>query len=210
MRKRRTILAAALVVAAFVWVACREEAATQQAVTKLDVDAEAAFRGEQVAAFELVDQTGKVTTREDLLGHALVLDFVFTTCTGPCPLVSANMAKVQELVKATKVKLATFTVDPETDTPEVLTKYAAEHGADTERWRFLTGPEEQIDGVLRSFWLGREKSAGAALGMQVTHSTRLIVLDAKGFVRGMYDGQSDAGVEAAAARAKWLERNPGR
>ena len=66
----------------------------------------------------------------DLLGHALVLDFVFTTCTGPCPRVSANMAKVQELVKATKVKLATFTVEPETDTPEVLTKYAAEHGAD--------------------------------------------------------------------------------
>lgn len=210
MRKRTGFLAAALVVAALVWSGCQGESEAQAPVTKLDVAADAAFRGEQLAAFELVDQAGKVTTREDLLGNALVLDFVFTTCTGPCPRVSANMAKVQEFVKATKVKLATFTVDPETDTPEVLTKYAAEHGANSERWRFLTGPEEQIDGVLRSLWLARAKSAGAALGMQVTHSTRLIVLDSKGFVRGMYDGESDAGVEAAAARAKWLERNPGR
>lgn len=210
MRKRLGILAAALVVAAFVPVACREEAEIRPSAVKLDVEEDSAFRGELLAEFQLVDQTGKATTREDLLGHALVLDFVFTTCTGPCPRVSANMAKVQELVKATKARLATFTVDPETDTPEVLAKYAAEHGADNERWRFLTGPEEQIDGVLRSLWLARAKSAGAALGMQVTHSTRLIVLDAKGFVRGMYDGENDAGVEAAAARAKWLERNPGR
>ena len=210
MRNRARVLAAALVVAAVVSGGCQGESEAQAPVTKLDVSADAAFRGEQLAAFELVDQAGKAVTREDLLGAPLVLDFVFTTCTGPCPRVSANMAKVQEAVKATKVKLATFTVDPETDTPEVLTKYAAEHGADAERWRFLTGPEEQIDGVLRSLWLARAKSAGAALGMQVTHSTRLIVLDAKGFVRGMYDGESDAGVEAAAARAKWLERNPGR
>ena len=210
MRNRARFLAAALVVAAVVSGGCQGESEAQAPVTKLDVSADAAFRGEQLAAFELVDQAGKAVTREQLLGAPLVLDFVFTTCTGPCPRVSANMAKVQEAVKATKVKLATFTVDPETDTPEVLTKYAAEHGADAERWRFLTGPEEQIDGVLRSLWLARAKSAGAALGMQVTHSTRLIVLDAKGFVRGMYDGESDAGVEAAAARAKWLERNPGR
>ena len=210
MRNRSRFLAAALVVAAVVSGGCQGESEAQAPVTKLDVSADAAFRGEQLAAFELVDQAGKAVTREDLLGAPLVLDFVFTTCTGPCPRVSANMAKVQEAVKATKVKLATFTVDPETDTPEVLRKYAAEHGADAERWRFLTGPEEQIDGVLRSLWLARAKSAGAALGMQVTHSTRLIVLDAKGFVRGMYDGESDAGVEAAAARAKWLERNPGR
>lgn len=210
MRKRTGLLAAALVVAALVWSGCQGESEAQAPATKLDVAADAAFRGEPIAEFALVDQTGKATTREELLGHALVLDFVFTTCTGPCPRVSANMARVQELVKATKVRLATFTVDPETDTPEVLAKYAAEHGADAERWRFLTGPEEQIDGVLRSLWLARAKSAGAALGMQVTHSTRLIVLDSKGFVRGMYDGETDAGVEAAAARAKWLERNPGR
>lgn len=209
MSVRTSFFAATCAVAALACGGCGPEAESA-APQRLDVAVDSAFRGEALAEFSLVAQDGRPVTRADLLGAPLVLDFVFTTCTGPCPRVSAHMHRVQELTRATDVRLVTITVDPETDTPEVLARYAAELGADTARWSFLSGPEEQIDAVLRSLWLARAKDAGAALGLQVTHSTRLIVLDARGVVRGMYDGESEDGARAAAERAKWLGTNPGR
>ncbi|MFM7295668.1 MAG: SCO family protein [Planctomycetota bacterium] len=210
MEALRTLGAAALAVAVFVSGGCSKEsdAPSRPVGTRLDVEASSTFRGDVLAEFELVDQREAKATRADFAGAPVVLDFIFTTCTGPCPRVSANMAQVQQKTAGTGIRLASFSVDPETDTPEVLAAYAQGHGADATRWRFLTGAEEQIDGVLRSLWLARSKNEEAALGMRVTHSTRLIVLDARGVIRGMYDGESEAGVEAAVARARWLLEHP--
>ncbi len=210
MGRMRFLGAATLAVAAFVSGGCSRESEgpAKPAGMRLDVEPSSTFRGDVLAEFELVDQLGRKVTRAEFAGAPLVLDFIFTTCTGPCPRVSANMAQVQQKTAGSRIRLATFSVDPETDTPEVLAGYAQEHGADAERWRFLTGAEEQVDRVLRSLWLARSKNEEAALGMRVTHSTRLIVLDGRGVIRGMYDGESEAGVEAAVARARWLEGNP--
>lgn len=189
--------------------ACDSQAGPGSAVT-LAVAADDPFQGEPLAEFELRSHTGRAVRKADLLGQPCVLDFIFTTCTGPCPRVSGQMRSVQALLRGVPARLVSFSVDPEIDTLEVLSAYAARFEADAERWWFLTGPEQQIDGVLRSLWLARAKDAGAALGMQVTHSTRLIVLDARGVVRGHYDGETDEGARAAAARAQWLAENPGR
>jgi protein SCO1/2 len=96
------------------------------------------------------------------------------------------------------------TVDPETDTPAVLAEYAARHGADPERWLFLTGPEDRIDALVASAMLARGKDPTAELGMQVTHSSRFLVVDGEGVVRGYFDGQTDEGVRGAERRARWL------
>jgi protein SCO1/2 len=205
----RSFIAATLAVAALVSGGCSKEAETSTSTRlRLDVEAASTFRGDALAEFTLTDQLGRSVTRADLAGAPVVLDFIFTTCTGPCPRVSAHMSLVQERTAGSKISLASFSVDPETDTPEVLKAYSEEHHADPQRWRFLTGAEEQIDAVLRSLWLARSKSEEAALGMHVTHSTRLIVLDARGAVRGMYDGESEQGVDAAVARARWLLEHP--
>ncbi|MBM3989711.1 MAG: SCO family protein [Planctomycetes bacterium] len=210
MAAMRRIGAAALAVAVLVCGGCSQEsdAREQSSLTRLDVEASSAFKGALLADFELVDQLGAAARRADFAGAPTVLDFIFTTCTGPCPRVSANMARVQQRTAGTSVRLASFSVDPETDTPEVLAAYAQGYGADATRWRFLTGAEEQIDGVLRSLWLARSKNDEVALGMRVTHSTRLVVLDGRGVLRGMYDGESEAGVEGALARARWLAEHP--
>ncbi len=72
-------------------------------------------------------------------------DFIYTTCPGPCPLITAGMAKIQNAVaNDPHVQLVTFTVDPQTDTPAVLAKYADKYGADPNRWWFLTGPEKPL------------------------------------------------------------------
>src|SRR5260221_655493 len=74
-----------------------------------------------VPNFLLTERSGKNISNRDLAGKIWVADFVYTTCPGPCPLVTANMAKIQAAVaNDPHVQLVTFTVDPQTDTPGVL------------------------------------------------------------------------------------------
>ena len=81
-------------------------------------------------------------------------DFIFTTCPGPCPIISANMAKLQpKLAGDNRVKLVSFTVDPQDDTPAVLSAYADHLGADPQSWWFLTGPQKQVYDVIQNGFL---------------------------------------------------------
>lgn len=86
-----------------------------------------------VGDFTLTDQDGRTVRPSDpaLAGKVWIASFIFTHCTGPCPQVTATMARLQgEFADRPDVRLLTFTVDPENDTPEVLKKYAARFGAD--------------------------------------------------------------------------------
>lgn len=168
------------------------------------------FAGPRLADFELVDQTGARVTRADLLGRPLIVDFVFTTCSGPCPAMSAGMAELQQALGDARVRLVSVSVDPARDTPEALAGYAEALGAEP-GWRFLTGDEDQIVTLATSLHLGVARATPSAsgevrLGEQVTHSTKFVVLDAEGVVRGYYDGQSADGRRAAVARALYLAR----
>lgn len=104
-------------------------------------------------AFDLVDQHGRRFTNADLEGKVWVADFIFTNCPDFCPVLTANMLRLQrqlasEGVLGDDVMLVSFSVDPIADTPEVLYRYAEAYGADQEAWRFLTGPFEYLDEVL--------------------------------------------------------------
>jgi cytochrome oxidase Cu insertion factor (SCO1/SenC/PrrC family) len=147
----------------------------------------------QVANFTLTDRSGKAVRRADLDGKVWVAGFVFTSCGGPCPQVSATMARLQkELADQPDFRLVTFTVDPERDTPEVLTRYAEQYKADPDRWFFLTGKQDAVYALIKeSFKLGVEQAQGSARqpGSEVTHSTRLALVDRHGHVRGYYEGR---------------------
>ena len=146
-----------------------------------------------VPPFALTERSGRPLSNNDLFGKIWVADFIFTTCPGPCPLVSASMAKVQ---KATEhdphVRLVTFTVDPQDDTPPVLAAYADHFGADPNRWFFLTGPEKPLyDLIENGFYQAVEDNRGHPLEegqFIVTHSTRMVLVDENGVIRGFYDG----------------------
>lgn len=168
------------------------------------------FAGPELAGFTLTERSGRDVRLSDLAGRPFVLAFVFTTCSTICPAMSARMKGLQDALEGTDARLVSVTVDPETDTPEVLAEYAARYGADPERWWFLTGSEEQIDALVRSVSLVRAKDPQAPLGLQVTHSSRLIVVDGEGVVRGYFDGQGDEGVRGAEERVRWLAGSPGR
>lgn len=156
-----------------------------------------------VPDFRLTERNGTTVTKADLLGKVWVASFVFTRCTGPCPAVTATVARLQEeLKKQPDVRLVTFTVDPDRDTPDELKKYADRYGADPQRWLFLTGKEGEIHELATDgFKLLAAKKADPKPGDEFDHSTKLAVVDRRGVVRAVFDGMAaTSGGESDAVR----------
>jgi protein SCO1/2 len=164
-----------------------------------------------VPPFALTERSGKTITNADLMGKIWVADFVYTTCPGPCPLVTASLARVQNAVMHDPhVQLVTFTVDPQTDTPPVLAAYANKFGADPDRWWFLTGPEKPLyDLIQNGFYQVVQDNRGQPPQdgqFTVTHSTKMVLVDADGDVRGFYDGVDPDGRADLLKGIKILEK----
>lgn len=135
-------------------------------------------RGEMMPTFELVDQAGSVVKSEQLRGRVLVVSFVFTTCTEACPLITAQLARTQRRVRAEKldgrVRFVSITLDPATDRPEVLRRYADVYGLDLASWYLLTGASDDVGRVVRAFGLN------AIARERVVHGSLVVLVDAKG------------------------------
>jgi uncharacterized membrane protein YozB (DUF420 family)/cytochrome oxidase Cu insertion factor (SCO1/SenC/PrrC family) len=149
-----------------------------------------------VGEFSLTERSGRTVTREDLRGKVWIASFVFTRCTQGCPQVSATMHDLQQTFAGTpNVLLVTFTVDPEHDNPAELRQYADHFEADPQRWLFLTGSEKDLRHLIRdSFHLTAEptREADRRPGNEVTHDTKLVVVDAQGHIRGYFEGLRDS------------------
>lgn len=148
-----------------------------------------------VGSFSLTERGGKTVSDADLRGKVWVASFVFTRCTGPCPQVTGTMARLQaELADQPDVRLVTFTVDPDHDRPKELTEYADRYNADKERWLFLTGPEKELYRLLHEGFkvtAYQNKGEERKPGREVEHSTRLVVVDKRGRMRGYFSGLAD-------------------
>jgi protein SCO1/2 len=164
-----------------------------------------------VPDFSLTERSGRTVTNSDLKGKIWIADFVFTTCPGPCPIISANMAHLQtELAGDPRVQLVSFTVDPQDDTPAVLSTYANNLGADPHRWWFLTGPEKPLyELIQKGFFQSVQDNHGKDLEQGqflITHSTRVVLVDDAGFMRGFFDGTTSEGRESLLGAIHQLER----
>jgi protein SCO1/2 len=140
----------------------------------------------QVPEFTFTSQTGAPVSREDLLSNVWVVNFIFTRCPSPCPIMSDRMMELQKAIqrKGGDVKLVTVTVDPAHDTPEVLASYAAKFDADPAIWSFLTGDPEKIEEFVIKGML--QPLATDPTGVP-SHSQRFLVVDAAGGLRSFHD-----------------------
>jgi len=141
----------------------------------------------EVLRFQLISETGQVFDSHLLDGHVWVADFFYTTCDGPCPMMSSKMRLIQNQTAAEMpdVRLVSFTVDPEHDTPAVMAEYARHFKQDPSRWTFLTGEKALLTEVgLRSFKLN---PVDGSMG----HSTRFTLVDRNGRIRGYYISGDD-------------------
>jgi len=137
--------------------------------------------------FQFTSQDGKPVTTADFKGKVWVANFIFTRCAGPCPVMTSRMAEINQALgkKAKDVELVTITVDPEYDTPEILKAYGEKAGASPDKWKFLTGPKDQIeDVVMKGFLQALSKEPSGA----PIHSTRFVLVDREGWMRGFRDG----------------------
>lgn len=144
---------------------------------------------ERAAGFDLVDQDGERVRLEDLAGRAVVLDFVFTSCPGPCPILTGIHVSLQRLLPDAlreRVHFVSISLDPERDTPEALHAYAEARGADLSDWSFLTGDADAIDAVLSAYGVGR----AAVPGEEIQHTLVTYLIDPHGFVAKRYMGLS--------------------
>lgn len=135
------------------------------------------------ASFVLTDQDGKPASNSQLLGKPWVADFFFTTCGTLCPLMSAQMAQLQNRLP-NDVRLVSFSVDPAHDTPAVLKTYAQQFHAQEGRWLFLTGDEKLQESVVHAMKIGFAPAQGSA---PIQHDEHFLLVDGQGNVRGVYD-----------------------
>lgn len=141
----------------------------------------------QVPAFHFTAQDGSSLTLSDLKGKIWVANFIFTRCQGPCPLMTSRMAELNNKLGKARgaVELISFSVDPEYDQPTILAKYAARCGANPSQWKFLTGNPQDIQNIVIKGLL--QPLAKEADGTPA-HSTRFVIVDAEGWLRGFQDG----------------------
>lgn len=137
--------------------------------------------------FRLTDHDGNPRALADWRGKLVLLDFIWTRCPGPCPILTGLHVKVQrDLPPALRetTQFASISLDPVRDTPAVLREYAIKRGADLSSWSFLTGSPEEIDAVLKSYGVGSAKSADG----QVEHVVVTFLIDGDGQIARRYVG----------------------
>lgn len=160
----------------------------------------------EVPGFALKDQSDATVTRADFVGQPWVANFIFTRCPGPCGLLSQQMQKLQETLPE-EIKLVSFTVDPEFDTPPVLSEYAEGHGAEPGRWYFLTGDQALMKQlIVKGFQVavGKNDEAIAETEGLFIHSTHLVLVDSKGMIRRYYEGTNPEAVKQLKRDLEWL------
>lgn len=160
--------------------------------------------------FRFTERSGRPVTDADLGERVWVGAFIFTRCPSTCPKISTVMKGLQSELLGTGVRLVSISVDPEHDTPEVLSKYADGLGADKRRWYFLNGPRTMVYNLIRDgFKLPiepaspEEQAAGAEA---VFHSSRLALVDRGNRVVGFYDSSDPDEIRALIAKATRLDR----
>jgi protein SCO1/2 len=174
----------------------------------------------QVPDFKLVNQEGRaITYNTEYRGGVLLVNFIFTSCPDVCPLLSKQMEKIQSrlVTAAPIIRMASITVDPETDTPAVLKAYGQKFNARFSSWTFLTGDLMQIyDTVVGGFKVAMDnpkidpsKKAPTVVAdatgkvvapskgdmtmdlMEVTHGEHFVLIDQIGNIRAYMQANND-------------------
>ena len=137
---------------------------------------------------KLVDQNGKQVSLASLKGKPMVVDFIYTSCPGPCMMETAKLANVALRLGSdlgSKVTIVSISVDPEHDGPKQLLDYSRQQGADEKGWYFLTGSPRDVDRALAGFKISREIGPDGSVG----HLVDMMLIGPDGRVVQQYNGE---------------------
>lgn len=137
--------------------------------------------------FKLIDQNGDTITNEDYLGKVYVAEFFFSTCPTICPIMNKNLVEIQnEIENEEDFGIASFSIDPTYDTPEVLREYAEKYGITNPNWHLLTGDKDYIYELANNgfnIYAGEDESAAGGFA----HQGMFALVDQEGYIRSRRD-----------------------
>lgn len=169
-----------------------ESRSNQKRETTLSKKSDLAFienNGEKkrVPSFSFTNQDGKLITNKDYEGKVYVIEFFFTTCPTICPRMNSNLIQVQNTFKDFEhFGVASFTINPDYDTPEVLKAYAENYGVSNPNWHLLTGDKESIYKLANEgFYIYAAENKDVVGGFE--HSGNFALIDKNGFIRSRKD-----------------------
>jgi protein SCO1/2 len=153
-----------------------------------------------VPDFYFVDQNGNTFGKPQMLGKINIVNFFFTRCKGPCPYMNGKVSELYQKYSTTdQVRFVSISVDPANDSLSVLRNYAARFGVTDSRWLFLRGPLEEVQQLIENgFHLGGE--------LPSLHSTKLVLVDRQGNIRGYYDSFDEASLDLLTVHTRELLR----
>lgn len=155
--------------------------------------------GHTIQSFSFTDQNNKAFGSKDLKGKVYVAEYFFTTCGTICPIMNAQMQRVQQKFRGNKdFRIVSITVDPEQDSVPQLLQYAKNHQADNNQWHFLTGKKEALYQLARrSFFLLKPAAVRnqGDVGSDFIHTNYFVLVDQESQIRGYYDGTSEKAVD---------------
>ena len=142
----------------------------------------------KIADFKFTNHNREVITQKDYENYIYVADFFFTTCPTICPKMTDNMVWLQEQLKNNpEVKLLSFSVTPDIDTPEILKEYALEKGVNDSKWNLVTGDKKEIYYLARKSYLAVKTGKPEDI-YDMVHTENFILVDKNKRIRGFYDG----------------------
>lgn len=149
--------------------------------------AETLARIRPAPSFELIDSHRESVSGASFKGKIVVVSFIYTTCTGTCPLTTLKLNEVRKALQTeklwgSKVEFVSISLDPERDTPETLAKHARAKGIDTQHWRFLTGDPERVRKVIKAWDMWAKTDQNGV----IDHPSRIFLIDAEGIEREIY------------------------
>lgn len=146
-------------------------------------------RFNSVPDFQLTERHGQPISIHDLRGKVWLADFIYSSCPGPCPMISSRLSDLQkQAFQKPDVRFVSISTDPANDTPAVLQAYAERFHA-SDKWLFLTGDTTKVhDLIQRGFSLAVVEQPGEK--ERVIHSTKLVLVDKNGVIRKYFDGQN--------------------
>ena len=147
-----------------------------------------------ITGFELTERSSNSFTKSDMLGKINVVNFFFTSCQGPCPIMAGNMSVLYKAFETNdRVQLVSISVDPATDSLPLLKEYAQRQGVTDNRWLFVRGDQEDI------IQISEKQFMLAADALPMMHSIKFVLVDELGQIRGYYTGTDPSSVDSLRA-----------
>ncbi len=160
----------------------------------------------RVGEFSLLDQTGGRFTDRQLRGRVHLASFIYTRCSAICPALVTSLRRVDRAVVDDRFRIVSYSVTPDLDPPAVLAAFGSARGIDPSRWILATGEKAEIFRLARESYFATDEVLSKTLAdpEAFLHTEKLILVDASGKLRGVYDGTFPADVDHAIADARRL------